>query len=100
MNKVISTVISFLISGMVITSIIGYPFNIYNSIHTSSIFSVSVISFLIIFIFIFHSLIKKTKLLTLTYVYYFFLHFILLKTTPLILYGMPDVLSYFYYVYQ
>ena len=79
MNKVISTVISFLISGMVITSIIGYPFNIYNSIHTSSIFSVSVISFLIIFIFIFHQPNKKNKITYIDVCVLFFLAFYIIK---------------------
>ena len=79
MNKVISTVISFLISGMVITSIIGYPFNIYNSIHTSSIFSVSVISFLIIFIFIFPQPNKKNKITYIDVCVLFFLAFYIIK---------------------
>lgn len=79
MNKVISTVISLLISGMVITSIIGYPFDIYNSIHTSSIFSVSIISFLIIFIFIFYQPNKKNKITNFDVFVLFFLTFYIIK---------------------
>lgn len=53
MNKTVSTIISLLLGGMVITSVLGCPYPIYNSMHTSSVFSVSAISFLIMGVFLF-----------------------------------------------